>query len=202
MQNWMEQSILSNSVMGDKLKNVELLATAIRESNLAGLIAEAGVYKGGSAKLLATVFPDRRILLFDSFEGMLEADEHPEGRHKKGDFGDVSLQAVQEFLKNYRNCEFYKGWFPATADFLSDEEFAFVHLDLDYQQSTRDGIRVFWPKMAKGGIMLFDDWTPLGYRGQVNTPGVNVAFDEYFSQIEDYQILLTDCPYMRSIIKI
>lgn len=198
----MEQSILSNSVMGDKLQNVELLATAISELNLQGLIAEAGVYKGGSAKLLATVFPDRRLLLFDSFEGMLEGDEHPEGGHKKGDFSDSSLHAVQEFLKDNNNCEFYKGWFPASADFLTDEEFAFVHLDMDYYQSTRDGIKVFWPRMVKGGIMLFDDWTPPGYRGQVNTPGVNIAFDEYFSQRDDYQVVPTDCPYMRSIVKI
>lgn len=193
-KNWMKPSIYSNSILGgNKLHNLDVLASSIKEVGIPGHIVEAGVYKGGSAKLLATIFPDRRLLLFDSFEGMMEDDEHPEGKHVKGDFADCSLEVVQELLKDNKNCEFYKGWFPSTADFLTDEQFAFVHLDMDYYQSTRAGIEIFWPRVVSGGIMLIDDWYPPNYPEPINTRGAIVAVDEYFANRTDYIVVKT--PY-------
>src|SRR5690606_15518579 len=44
--------------------------------------------------------------------------------------------------------------------------YAFVHLDADYYQSTKDAISYFRSRMALGGIILLDDY------GWPKTPGV------------------------------
>ncbi len=48
-------------------------------------IVDLGVYKGGSTRALAKIFPDAAIHGFDSFEGLPEAWSHV----GKGSFGDV-----------------------------------------------------------------------------------------------------------------
>jgi len=187
--------VFENSCLGNKLAYLEMLGQAIKEVNLPGLVAEAGVYKGGSAKLLATIFDDRDVLLFDSFEGMLEQDENEKGLHKVGDFSDCTLESVQSYLSDTSNCKFYAGWFPSTADFFTDEQFVMVHLDMDYYQSTKSGIEVFWPRLVSGGILVLDDY---GWRA---CPGVDQAFHEYFDQRDDYQRLESPVPYTLALCK-
>ena len=177
---------LGISCLGEKLFFLETVGQAIIESSIEGLIAEAGVYKGGGARLLATMFPDREILLFDSFEGMLEDDEDSTGFHKTGDFNDAPLELVKNYLRDKPNCKFYKGWFPESANFLTNEEFALVHADMDYYQSTVDCIKVFWPRVKTGGVMIFDDYE------WKNCPGVKKALDEYFPQRQDYHVIKPD----------
>lgn len=174
-------SVRNNSLLGSKLDFIEIIGEKIIQDNVEGLIAEAGVYKGGSARLLATMFPDREILLFDSFEGMLENDLDSSGGHKKGDFSDISLEQVQEYLKDKSNCRFFKGWFPETADFLTSEIFSLVHIDMDYYQSTVSSIDVFWKRMNINGVMIFDDYE------WVACPGVKKALQEFFPNRDDYK---------------
>jgi O-methyltransferase len=187
--------VFARSCLGNKLFYLELLASALKELELPGLVAEAGVYKGGSAKLLATIFNDRDILLFDSFQGMLENDSHQKGMHQAGDFSDSSLADVQQYLASNTNCKFYPGWFPSSADFLTDEQFVMVHLDMDYYQSTQSGIEVFWPRLVTGGILVLDDF------GWKACPGVDQAFHEYFSQRDDYERLESPVPYTLALCK-
>lgn len=177
------QNILQHSLLHGKLYHLEKIGQVVRELKVSGIVAEAGVYKGGSAKLLATIFDDRDILLFDSFEGMKEQDDINSSGHKMGDFSDCSLELVQKYLADHPNCRFYKGWFPTSAEFLTTEQFSMVHLDMDYYQSTKAGIEVFWPRLVQGGIMVVDDY------GWEACPGVEQAFNEYFEERSDYQIL-------------
>lgn len=175
----------NTSLLGHKLNFIESASKTILENNIEGDIVECGVYKGGSARLLATIFPNKKIYLFDSFEGMLENDTLESGHHIKGDFNDTSLESVKEYLSDKNNCLFYRGWLPESANFLSDEIFSLVHVDLDLYQSTKSAIEIFWPRLSNGGMMIFDDvnWTPC--------PGVDIAIQEFFQNIKhtkyDYQ---------------
>lgn len=180
------RTIWSASVLGEKVPFIEQVGQAVLESGIDGLIAEAGVYKGGCARLLATIFPDRDVLLFDSFEGMLENDGDPTGTHKTGDFNDTSIEFVKKYLEDKPNCKFHKGWFPDTANFLKDEKFALVHADMDYYQSTLACIDVFWPRITVGGAMIFDDYE------WINCPGVKKALEETLNKGSDYQIIKPD----------
>jgi hypothetical protein len=47
-------------------------------------------------------------------------------------------------------------------------EVAFLHIDVDQYKSYGDCINYFKPKMAKGGIMWFDDYELLGAQNAIN----------------------------------
>lgn len=163
----------NNSLLGQKISVLEKSSVDILKKNLPGDIAECGVYKGGSARLLATIFPNKKIFLFDSFDGMHESDVLPNG-HNKGDFSDTSLLQVKDYLGDKPNCLFFSGWLPESASSLTDEKFSLVHIDLDLYQSTKTAINLFWPRLVEGGFMIFDD-----YRWK-HCPGVEKAISEYF----------------------
>ena len=57
-----------------------------------------------------------------------------------------------------------KGYFPDTAKDI-DEKFVFVNLDMDLYKPTLEGLRFFWPKMVKGGIILIHDFFSTEYAG-------------------------------------
>lgn len=188
MKTFIEQAFSNKSntsLLGYKLNFVEYMAGVVLNNNILGDIAECGVYKGGSARLLATIFPNKKIYLFDSFEGMLENDELKSGHHIKGHFNDTSLESVKQYLSDKNNCLYFSGWIPESTNFLSNEIFSLVHIDLDLYQSTKSAIEIFWPRLSIGGIMIFDDidWPPC--------PGVNLAIQEFFQNIPikryDYQ---------------
>ena len=45
-------------------------ADEIYRKNIGGNVAEAGVYQGEFASLMNKYFPDRKLYLFDTFEGI------------------------------------------------------------------------------------------------------------------------------------
>jgi hypothetical protein len=147
-----------------------------RTEKFAGDLAELGVYRGGSAKLICLLKGDRRLHLFDTFEGMpaVRADlDH----HRAGDFADTSLAAVREYLKDFTKVEFYQGLFPDSARQLAQTptRFSLVHLDVDIYESTKAGLEFFYPRLVAGGVLLSHD-----YRSR-SCPGVRKAFDEFFA---------------------
>jgi O-methyltransferase len=110
--------------------------------------------------------------LFDTFAGM--PDTHPvHDFHQRGDFADTSLAAVQAFLSDCRNMSFYPGFFPATADPAKDETFSLVHVDVDIYESVKTSCEFFFPRMARGGVMVFDDY------GMLTCAGAKLALDEF-----------------------
>lgn len=139
-----------------------------------GAIAEIGVFRGGTAKLLASVCPDKPLHLFDTFEGMPDTDPEVD-RHRKGDFADTSLEAVKAFLAGHANVHYHQGFFPATAGPVADEKFALVYSDVDIYQSIKDCLEFFYPRMVTGGAIVFDDYEAS------NCPGVRKAIDEFLA---------------------
>ena len=142
-------------------------------SNKEGDMAEVGVYKGGTAKILAKNCPNNKIHLFDTFSGMPETRKGID-LHKKGDFCDTSLSVVEKFLTDCNNVILHPGFFPETTKGLEAVKFCFVYIDVDIYASVRDCLNFFYGRMVKGGLMLFDDWE---WR---DCPGVKKAVDEFF----------------------
>jgi O-methyltransferase len=152
-------------------------------------IAEAGVYKGGSARLICGVRGSRTLHLFDTFGdngGMPETMAGVDPFHHKGDFGDSRLERVKQLFSEEKNVHFYPGFFPATAGPVKDRCFSMVHLDMDIYQSTLDGLIFFWPRVVPGGILISHDYSCLG------NAGVKKAFDEFFAGQKVPRIRLWD----------
>ena len=157
---------------------------------LDGAIAELGVYKGGGAKLMSAFKSARALHLFDTFEGMPAVDSVVD-LHNEGDFSDTSLESVQNYLKDYPNCYFHKGFFPETTrDLPEDIEFCMVHLDVDIYESTLSGLTYFYPRLKKGGVIISHDFNA------ISCPGVRKAFDEFFIDKDEDIIPLWDTQCM------
>ncbi len=148
-----------------------LLYTFAKSQRLiAGDYAEVGVFKGTSAKIICEAKGDQCLHLFDTFEGLLEIEETDKSRYQKKMF-KVDFNKICKKFANYPKVFFHKGFFPKTAETVKDKKFAFVHLDCDLYQSTRDCLEFFYPRMSAGGIIISHDYHILG---------VKKAFSEFF----------------------
>ncbi len=143
-------------------------------AHLPGDFAELGVYRGGTAVLLAEAVKGKPLHLFDTFSGM-PATNGAVDVHREGDFSDTSLAAVQRLFTARDEVMFHAGRFPETAESAADRQFALVHVDVDIYQSVKDALDFFYPRLVPGGWMLFDDFD------WERTPGVRKALDEFLS---------------------
>jgi len=130
-----------------------LLLRQIIESGTAGDFAELGVYRGSTAKLIHYYVPERRLYLFDTFEGFTTRGAGAELRNtgtaiSDKHFADTSLKGVQLYVNPKNdNVIFCKGYFPESLPAeLSDHTFAFVHLDADLYEPMIEGLRFFYPR--------------------------------------------------------
>ena len=138
---------------------------------------ECGVYKGGTAAMLAEILKtsstDKKLYLFDTFEGMPETDPNFDW-HKRGDFCDTSLDAVAGSIGAVDRCVFKKGRIPETFSGLDDAKIAFAHIDVDIYHAIKDCLEFIWPRLSRGGFIVSDDY------GFVTCAGARAAVDEFF----------------------
>jgi O-methyltransferase len=137
-----------------------------------GDIAEVGVYRGGSAKIICSAKGEKALHLFDTFEGLPQVDEiDMVWPFYEGKFA-ASFESVRDYLKENKNVHFYKGIFPETAGPVKDKMFSLVNLDVDCYESTKQSLEFFYPRMSRGGIIISHDY--------ITAPGVKKAFDDFF----------------------
>ena len=137
--------------------------------DLEGDIVEAGAFKGGSTSKISIIAErlERKLLVFDSFEGLPEnAEKHEKsilGHSIEGWFNGKefcgSLDEVKSNITKYGEigvCEFYKGWFDDTMPGFSRKLCA-VYLDVDLASSTKTCIKYLYPQIVPGGILYSQD---------------------------------------------
>lgn len=146
------------------------MAVRLHEQGIRGQIAELGVYRGDMAWKLNALFPDRRLYLFDTFEGfdlrdIQKEEEYGCSRARKGDFSDTSEQAVLNRLPFPDKAVVCKGYFPGTASGLEQETYALVSLDADLYAPLLAGLEYFYPRLSPGGMILMHDYHNERFRG-------------------------------------
>lgn len=127
-----------------------------------GDILECGTWKGASAANLSLVckLVGRRLLVFDSFEGLPEGDPRDrEARwYKKGDYKGA-FDEVTTNVQKYGAldvCEFHKGWFHNTLPLL-DTPILLAWLDVDLEASLDICVKHIWPHLTDGGYIFTDE---------------------------------------------
>ncbi len=134
-----------------------LLMQSIKQ--VSGDILELGVWRGGTSALFALVRPEKTIYAADTFEGVVKSSDWES--YNDGAHNDTSKALVLELFKKLkiRNYEILHGIFPEdTGSNIADRTFAFIHLDADVYQSTKDAFSFLWPKVSVGGMVAFDDY--------------------------------------------
>ena len=161
-----------------------------KERGIKGSVAEVGVFQGEFAKTINGCFPDSRCYLFDTFEGFDERDVKYEKKNgysqaETGNLGNTSVDLVLAKMPNPDRIIIKKGYFPETAAGIEDE-FVFVNLDLDLYKPTLEGLRFFYPRMVRGGIIVVHDYLSTGYEG------VNVAIQEFEQEQKVFPFPISD----------
>lgn len=169
--------------MDNRYAFIKDYARKVYEEEIYGNVAECGVFRGESAKFINFYFPDRKIYLFDTFEGFSEKDLITEKMLGNDAFNksvfattpifDITdVEYVLKKLKYPENAIIKKGYFPESANEV-DDKFVFVNLDMDLYTPMLEGIRFFWPKIVQGGcILLHDYYAP-------DLPGVAKAVNDF-----------------------
>ncbi|QPA30696.1 TylF/MycF/NovP-related O-methyltransferase [Thermaerobacillus caldiproteolyticus] len=152
-----------------RLSTLELLARIIYNRQIPGSVAELGVYKGEFAKYINQLFPDRKLYLFDTFEGFNKTDiEIDKGknfsRNIHNQFKDTSESYVLSKMVYPQNCIVKKGYFPLTALDV-DDVFSFVSIDTDLYKPIYDGLEYFYPRLSNGGYILVHDYFNSSFKG-------------------------------------
>lgn len=158
-------------------------ATIIYNNQISGCVAEAGVFQGEFAKIINESFPDKKLYLFDTFEGFDERDVVYEEKNKfsdavKGHLNLTSEKLVLNKMKFPERCIIKRGYFPESAEGIK-EQFCFVNLDMDLYKPTLEGLRFFYPLMVQGGIIIIHDYFSQGYEG------INAAVKEFIEETEE-----------------
>lgn len=142
-------------------------------------VAECGVYNGEFAKEINRCFPEQKCYLFDTFEGFDERDiKLEQGNGSKINvhhFTKVDEKTVFEKMPYKDKVIIKKGYFPETAIGL-EEEFIFVNLDMDLYNPTLEGLRYFYPRMKRYGVILIHDFFSDMF------PNVKRAVEQYESE--------------------
>ena len=80
---------------------------------------------------------------------------------------------LHKALKPFNFYDLYKGWIPERFNEVSNQEFIFVHLDVDLYQPTLDSLDFFYSKLKKNGVIIVDDY-------DFFSTGVKTSVDEWF----------------------
>lgn len=150
--------------LSDVIEHVELARAVLAvPPAVEGVVVECGCYLGGSTVnlSLAAALAGRRLLVFDSFQGLpppSEADaRHPTpfsnwvDVYHEGRFA-ASLQTVQENVARLGRvdvCDFVPGFFEETMPFLA-EPVVCAFLDVDLVDSLKPCLAALWPRLAPG----------------------------------------------------
>jgi O-methyltransferase len=164
-----------------------LASFAVHASRLQGDFAECGVYRGGTALLLALILKEsgKSLYLFDSFKGLPKIHGEKDAWFSEGEFGEVRVEDVEELLSDFGKMIVIRpGWIPETFAGLQSRSYAFAHLDLDLYQSTLDSCEYFYPRLVPGGVLLFDEYGFAAARGEKE------AVDEFFADKPESPIAL------------
>ena len=146
---------------------------------LPGATAERGAFRGATAKLIASILPERDLHLFDTFAGHPDINRSKDGAYwNVGDFNETSAEDVAEFLAETR-AQLYPGIVPSTLKAVEEERFCFVHLDMDLYAPTKDALEFFHPRMVPGGCILIDDY------GIRSGAGIEAAVQEFAAGIDE-----------------
>jgi O-methyltransferase len=162
----------------------------IRNRKIEGAIAELGVYKGETAKLIHHMLPERTFYLFDSFIGLpkqvIREDCDGTVRPQTVKFDNTTPDEVLKYINgDSSKLQVKEGVFPETTEGIDENRYAFVHIDADLYQSTIDALNYFYPRLSAGGIIIIHDYNH-------NWDGVKKAVDEFEVSIPEAFIELPD----------
>ena len=187
------------------------LVVYVIENNIEGDFVECGVWRGGSAMLIAKTLvnrniKNRKIYLYDTYEGMSEPTNSDVDLYGtlaslqmsvvKAETGMSMFMATLEDVKSNlgltnflpNNIFLIKGKVESTIlkDTILHDKIAVLRLDTDWYESTKHELEHLFPLVVIGGGVIIDDYG--------HWEGCRKAVDEYFRE-KNLPVLLNRIDY-------
>lgn len=162
------------------IREIEVIMRELdRTKDTAGDIVEFGCYVGTTSVFLAKeAAPGKTLHLYDSFEGLPEKsveDHSPAGEQfKAGELAATKKQLIANLRSaGITNARIKKAWFSDLTAADVPAQISFAYLDGDYYLSVMDPLKLIWPKLTPGAIIVVDDYV------NEALPGAAKAVDEW-----------------------
>ncbi len=169
----------------------------ILKNNIAGDFVECGVWKGGSCMLIALILKDaavtdRKIYMYDTFQGMTEPGvmdgEEEKKQWKEGRVSDslnnMCYSPLEEVTQNMKLTGFENnqlilitGKVEETIPGNIPQSISLLRLDTDWYESTKHELQHLYPLLSKHGILIVDDYGAW--------QGAQKAVDEFFQNVSN-----------------
>lgn len=180
------------------------------KNNIDGDFVECGVWKGGSSMMIALTLlknkcTDKKIYLYDTFEGMPEpTDNDININNKKAEnkflklkrnenssdwcFSEIDEVKNNIFSTGYpkENIIFVKGKVENTIPNIIPNKIALLRLDTDWYESTKHELEHLYPRLSEKGVLIIDDYG--------HWLGCRKAVDEYLKK-NNISLLLNRIDY-------
>jgi O-methyltransferase len=162
----------------ESLVELARLVQAVLMADVPGDFVECGVWRGGASFLMADLLRqagvrDRKVWLFDSFEGLPPPEEidgpaamtYAEHKAEPGNFDncraglkEVQRAAAELGLAPYTR--FVKGWFDQTLPTNRERigPIAVLRIDGDWYSSVRCCLDNLYDQVAEDGFVILDDY--------------------------------------------
>ena len=170
----------------------------IDRAGISGDIVECGVWRGGSMMVIAHTLlargrSDRDLYLFDTYEGLPRPDETKDvdlwgnraidgwlprqTSEESSHWAEASLEDVRTNLLStgypQERLHFVKGMVERTIPEAAPAAIALLRLDTDWYASTKHEMEHLFPRLARDGVLIIDDYG--------HFEGARQAVDEYIS---------------------
>lgn len=132
----------------------ELIEFSLKATAAEGHYLEFGVFTGGTIRFIAHHIGSQTIHGFDSFEGLPEP-------WAGFNLGSKAFDLGGRLPRVPANVELHRGYFDTSLPKWLDNHpgaVAFVHIDCDLYSSTRTILQLLAPRLAKGAVILFDEY--------------------------------------------
>ena len=148
-------------------------------------MAECGVFRGGSAMVMAqaSVASPRPLYLIDSFAGLSAPDPQRDIAYGAGQYAFSDVRSVAALMSPF-DVHIVQGWIPQVFAELPETSWSFVHVDVDLYEPTSGACHYFYDRVAPGGVILFDEY------GFPSCRGERSAVDEFFAARPECPVVL------------
>ncbi|MEM9348510.1 MAG: TylF/MycF/NovP-related O-methyltransferase [Planctomycetota bacterium] len=169
----------------------------VLNAGIPGALVECGVWKGGICMLMANTLKDRGVTdrdlyLYDTFAGMVEPTDHDVSfsgqvaqtkwqQSQHADHNTWCYAPIEQVRQNLAStgydsarCRFVQGKTQDTLPATVPDQIALLRLDTDWYESTYHELTHLYPRLAPGGVIIFDD--AYFWHGQ------RMAMERYFQE--------------------
>lgn len=175
--------LVSDQVSKQEVRVILENLQAVMQRGVAGAVVEFGCYTGTTALFVQRFLQQqtgvpRPFHVYDSFAGLppkTQADRSPAGEQFVA--GEL-LASKPQLIKHFKHAGLpppfiHKGWFADVDPADVPVPIALAFLDGDFYDSIWQSLALVWPKLAKGAVVIIDD-----YQSEA-LPGAQKAVDTW-----------------------